>query len=361
MEACATYVFPLILYRLAVLPLPKARRLVLQQSLSRLLWPMVRRQVCIQRTRNGGLCMPDLESHGLAERLAYLGRSLTGDAVWRRKPSRTFPRLQSDPKAEGRRKPLGEALFVRECRKALRNLLGSSDLSLSRKELYRELVVGSASDPLSERRGWTAGEISSHWNWAPGSSFLNNSEFSLTWRLARNALPLLGLNYKAGLADMPDCPRCGSGLEETAERVRPFWDDVGEWMARIEPKQLVLLDVGYVVDNVLPPFQDEKHVVFLAILAVARMVIWTTRKKGLYDDANFSHRDLVLYFRHSLRVKIRCDRKRLDRIALFMYLYPYSSPLLLKILKNSHVYKKSYYVPSFIVPFRAQPCISLPH
>ena len=32
------------------------------------------------------------------------------------------------------------------------------------------------------------------------------------------------------------------------------------------------------------------------------------------DDANFSHRDLVLYFRHQLRVKIRCDRKRLDRI-----------------------------------------------
>ena len=120
-EACATYVFPLILYRLAVLPLPKARRLALQQSLSRLLWggarPMVRRQVCIQRTRNGGLGMPDLESHWLAERLAYLGRSLTGDAVWRRKASRTFPRLQSDPKAEGRRKPLGEALSVRECRK----------------------------------------------------------------------------------------------------------------------------------------------------------------------------------------------------------------------------------------------------
>ena len=151
-EACATYVFPLILYRLAVLPLPKERRLALQQSLSRLLWggsrPMVRRQVCIQRTRNGGLGMPDLESHWLAERLAYLGRSL-----WRRKVSRTFPRLKSDPKAEGRRKPLGEALFVRECRKALRNLLVSSDLSRPRKELYRELVVGSASDLLSERRG----------------------------------------------------------------------------------------------------------------------------------------------------------------------------------------------------------------
>ena len=303
-EACTTYVFPLILYRLAVLPLPKARRLALQQSLSRLLWggarPMVRRQVCIQRTRNGGLGMPDLESHWLAERLAYLGRSLTGDAVWRRKAGRTFPRLQSDPKAEGQRKPLGEALFVRECRKVLRNLLVSSDLSRPPKELYRELVVGSSSDPLSERRGWTAEEIRSYWNWAPGSSFLNNSEFSPTWRLARNALPLLGLNYKAGLADMSDCPRCSSGLEETAEhafyyceRVRSFWDHVGEWTARIEPKQLVLLDVGYVVDNVLPPFQGEKCVVFLAILAVARMVIWTSERRDCMTMQTFL---IVIWF-----------------------------------------------------------------
>ena len=104
---------------------------------------------------------------------------------------------------------------------------------------------------------------------------------------------------------MPDCARYGSVLEEMAghafyyyKRVRPFWDHVGEWTAHIEPKQLVLHDVDYVVDNVLPPFQGEKHVVFLAILAVARMVIWTTRKNGLYDDANISYRDRILFFRH---------------------------------------------------------------
>ena len=89
-----------------------------------------------------GLGMPDLESHWLAERLAYLGRSLTGDSVWRRKASRTFPHLKSDAKAEGRRKPLGEALFFCECRKALRNLLESSDLSRPRKQLYREVSGG---------------------------------------------------------------------------------------------------------------------------------------------------------------------------------------------------------------------------
>ena len=189
------------------------------------------------------------------------------------------------------------------------------------RELYRELVVGSASDRLSEQHGWTAEEIHSYWNWASGSSFLKNSEFSLTWWLARISLPLRDLNYKPGLADTPDWPRCSSGMEETAEhafyyceRVRPFWDHIGEWTATIEPKKLVLLDVGYVVDNVLPPFHGEKRVVFLVILAVARMVIWTTRNKGLYDDAIFFHSDLVFYFRHQLKVKIRWDRKRLDRI-----------------------------------------------
>ena len=85
-------------------------------------------------------------------------------------------------------------------------------------------------------------------------------------------------------------------------------------MAHISPRELVLLNVGYIIDNVVPPYKGEKQVVFLAILAVARMVIWMTRKKGLYEGVNFSHWDLILYFRHQLRVKIRCDRKCLDRI-----------------------------------------------
>ena len=67
--------------------------------------------------------------------------------------SRNFPHLESDPKAEGRRRPMDEAPFVRESRMALRKLSGFSDLVRPRKELYRRLVVGSASDPLSERHG----------------------------------------------------------------------------------------------------------------------------------------------------------------------------------------------------------------
>ena len=66
----------------------------------------------------------------------------------------------------------------------------------------------------------------------------------------------------------------------------------------------MLLDVGYVVDNVDPPYRGEKRAVLLANPAVARKVIWMTRKNGLYDGSHFSHRDLILFFRHQLRVKI---------------------------------------------------------
>ena len=76
---------------------------------------------------------------------------------------------------------------------------------------------------------------------------------------------------------MPDCSRCSSGLEDTAEHafyysefVDLFWEHGGEWMTCIESKQLVLLDVGYIMD-ILPQLQGEKQVMFLAI---ARMVIW---------------------------------------------------------------------------------------
>ena len=68
----------------------------------------------------------------------------------------------------------------------------------------------------------------------------------------------------------------------------------------------MLFDVSYVVGNVDPLYQGEKREVFLTILSVARMVIWEMRNKG----ANFSHRDLILFF----SVEISCDRKRLDRI-----------------------------------------------
>ena len=63
--------------------------------------------------------MPDLESHWFAERLAYLGQGLLTGIIERQKASKTFPRLMSNPKAEGLHRPRGKAPFARECRQAL--------------------------------------------------------------------------------------------------------------------------------------------------------------------------------------------------------------------------------------------------
>ena len=140
--------------------------------------------------------------------------------MWRNKVVAAFSKSASNPKAEDRRKPKGKALFLVECRKTLR------DLSRSRKEMYQELMVGIASDPLVEQLGWSQG-------FAPSG---------IGVMFPRNALSLNDWAYKEGLADMPECTRCGKGVEQTAvhtfyycERVRPFWSHVGELTARIEP------------------------------------------------------------------------------------------------------------------------------
>ena len=57
--------------------------------------------------------------------------------------------------------------------KAVRKLPRSSDLFQFRKELYRELAVSSAWDPLVGRLDWSLEENRSQWNWVPGSGFLN--------------------------------------------------------------------------------------------------------------------------------------------------------------------------------------------
>ena len=86
-------IFPLILYRLSVLPLPKDDRAALIKSLLKLLrkarWSVGRSSINVLAM--GRLGMPDLKSHRLAERLAYLGRSLTTDAVWSLKVRVAFP------------------------------------------------------------------------------------------------------------------------------------------------------------------------------------------------------------------------------------------------------------------------------
>ena len=183
-EVCTMYILLLILYQLSVLHLPKGYQQVLRQSLDTLLWRdgklMVCRHVCCQCPSNADLGMPDWEGHWLAEKLAFLGRSLSGHAVWKHKVKEAFPDLVSNPKVESRHSQRADALFLIEYYKALCKLPWSNDLSQSWKELYQELVVGTTSDLLMERLNWSVEKIHSQWDWGSGLSFLNKSKFSLT-------------------------------------------------------------------------------------------------------------------------------------------------------------------------------------
>ena len=130
---------------------------------------------------------------------------------------------------EGQRKQKGEAPFVRDCRKAHRNLPGSSDLSRPRKErsgfsieLRFRSTRGSAR--LVDEGGWLALELGARFGLlcSPAGLYRTHYPFSV-WIT------------KWSLADMPDCPCCGSGLEETAEHafyysklVRPIWNHIEE-------------------------------------------------------------------------------------------------------------------------------------
>lgn len=93
-----------------------------------------------------------------------------------------------------------------------------------------------------------------------------------------------------------------------------FWAYVGEVIACIKSKWSVLLDFAYIVNNMNPLFTWKKQMVFLAILAVARLVIWTTRLDVIHRVGSVSDWDLVAYFKLMLEVKIRCDWKRLHCI-----------------------------------------------
>ena len=139
----------------SVLPLPKRPPQALQQSLLKLLWKdrklMTQRQACCNILAMGGGAW---ECHWLTERLAFLGQSLMRYTMWGQKVTEDFSHQKLKPKTESCQTLKGKGLFV--C-----NLPGSRNLSRFRKKLYRELVVGSASDSLEEWLGRWLEEICS--------------------------------------------------------------------------------------------------------------------------------------------------------------------------------------------------------
>lgn len=58
----------------------------------------------------------------------------------------------------------------------------------------------------------------------------------------------------------------------------PYWDFVGELVARMEIENFVALGVSYVCDNVAFSWEILKCMMFLTLTAIARMVMWKTRQ-----------------------------------------------------------------------------------
>lgn len=189
---------------------------------------------------------------------------------------------------------------------------------MSRKALYRVAVRGIAKDKLPGKLGLTNKEFRSVSPWAPGLKCLNNDEASLTWLVLRGALWVGKKLCAAGLAISSECVRCGD-WEESIEHaffhcdvVQPLCRLIEGYMVRVLDGKFFVLEASSVCSNVVPSISRDQHYVLLCLLGIMRMVVWTTRQKEFHAGEKFSSLQLVSFFRHQLKVKIRAERARLS-------------------------------------------------
>ena len=149
---------------------------------------------------------------------------------------------------------------------------------------------------------------------------LNNDEASLTWLVIRNALWVGKKLFSAQQAISPECGRC-SDLEKSMDHaffhclvMQPLCKLLEGYMVRILNGKFFILEASSVCSNVVPKLNRQEHYVFLCLLGIMRVVIWTTRKKELYEDESFSSQTLVSFFKHQIKVKIWSERKRLSSL-----------------------------------------------
>ena len=329
-EVCASHIYPIFLYRLSVLPLPPDVLIILVRFLFSFLWggksPKVTREICYLHPSEGGLGMPFIEIRQHMLRISFLDRMCMqpdeNGGFWKEDARNTFPSLRNvrSPEEEATGGSPGEGSFYGECRRALGALLrataGLSDVqALSRKALYQVLVRGRVHDDLIDDLGLSKREARSIWPWTPGLKCLNNTEASLTWLVIRGALWIGKRLCGAGLVKSPNCVRCGEEVETIGHAffhckiVVPLCKFVEDLMVRMLRGKFFVLEASSVCSNVAPPLSKTEHYVFLCLLGIMRVVIWTTRQKEVYEGQKFSSSLLICYFKHQLKVKIRTERK----------------------------------------------------
>ena len=213
--------------------------------------------------------------------------------------------------------------FYHECRHALkvlsRLLTGLSDSwPLSSRALYHCLVREATSDGLISELSGMDVEGRLLWPWAPGMRCFNNDEASDTWLVIWNALCIGKKLFSAQQAILSECSGCGD-LEESIDHaffhcliVQPVCKLLKGYMVRILNGKFFILEASSVCSNVVLRLNRQEHYVFLCLLGNMRVVIWTMRKKELYEDESFSPQILVFFLKHQIKVKIRSERKRLS-------------------------------------------------
>ena len=156
-EVCCSHIYPLVVYRLSVLPIPGTILFKMERILFWFIWakrfPLVRREIYYLHPSEGGLGVLNVETRRHTLRLTFLDRMCSQDteaeSFWKEDPKQSFPSLRSVHSAdrEIHRLPRRECPFYRESRHALKVLYrlqsGLSDSRpLSSRALYRCLVRG---------------------------------------------------------------------------------------------------------------------------------------------------------------------------------------------------------------------------
>ena len=166
-------------------------------------------------------------------------------------------------------------------------------------------LIGEFSVPAVEGRlgplGWGASITtrlpSPGWSSGMPSGLARNC-FQCNWSFRQS---VAGVVLWRSLLTMPSftaqlCGRCASFLKVT-------W--FASWMESSSSWKPVLCAAMWYRS------WSDRNIMFLWLLGIMRVVIWTTRKKELYEDESFSSQTLVAFYKHQIKVKIRSERRRL--------------------------------------------------
>ncbi|GAB1599396.1 hypothetical protein Ahia01_000216800, partial [Argonauta hians] len=254
--------------------------------------PMVRRPICCQPPLAGGLGMPWVLYRKHAMRLRHLHLYLQGPKVWSPFVRRTFPELVSLTEVQSwikRRPRLG--VWHTECRQALTSLAaicrtGNALSGSSTSFFYRELVQIGNNDVLGETLTVDDDQLAGLFRRTFGPGPMDNFQRSLAWQCYRGALPVRDKLFRHGYQRYGQlCPRCDRENETvqhaliTCPGVRDVWVYAEQLLSRMGAAALSTESIV----KIDPPSHlcEEGRAVFVALVAVAKMIVWWTRLRGL--------------------------------------------------------------------------------